>query len=113
MLATSLPIWDRRAATRASPGYQADSASTVEELGNLLVHGLAKRFIHVGDLKGKSRKTSRLLQAGSRSAGNQFHLGLAMAGNDHFFSGKGCFNKPGELAFGIQHVDQHNRKHKA
>ena len=79
-VATRFPVWDRRRATRASLGYQADSTSKLEKFGNLLIHGLAKRFIHLGGLKGKSRETSRILQAGSRSAGNQLQLSFAFRG---------------------------------
>ena len=79
-VATRFPVWDRRRATRASLGYQADSTSKLEKFGNLLIHGLAERLIHLGGLKGKSRETSRILQAGSRSAGNQLQLSFAFRG---------------------------------
>ena len=41
--ASLLPTWDRRKATRASPGYLAASASTVEQLGKLEVSPIVFR----------------------------------------------------------------------
>jgi len=59
-VATRMQAWNPRRATTASLGYQPDSASTVEQRGNVLLHGLAERLIHLGGLKAKSGKTSRL-----------------------------------------------------
>ena len=41
------PVVDRREATRASPGCQAERASAVEQLRHLLIHCLAEGSIHM------------------------------------------------------------------